>query len=164
MKLGETMAFLTKRRITRLVLGSTLLVTGLVAGPLSAHPAGATWSSCSGDPIVWLSNGDKITITETINDAASDVLGVTYLVHGPVGTTVSQIVYTGGALSGLESVQFVADDPAGTYDTTTLVTTGAAGITFSGTATVNPQSKPLSASNTGLAGIGMRVHLSYTGN
>jgi hypothetical protein len=158
------MAFLTKRRITRLVLGSTLLVTGLIAGPFTAHQAGATWSSCSGDPIVWLSNGDKITITETINDAASDVQGISYVVHGPVGTTVSQITYTGGALSGLESVQFVADNPAGTYDTTTLVTTGAAGITFSGTTTVNPQSKPLSTSNTGVAGTGMPVHLSYFGN
>lgn len=153
-----------KRRLSRLALGAALVAATLAAGPWTAHPAGATWSSCGGDPIVWLSNGDKITMQVTINDAATDIQNVTYLVHGPVGTTVSQITYTGGALSGLESVQFVADDPSGTYDTTTLVTTGTAGITISGETTVNPQSKPISASNAGLAGIGLPVHLSYFGN
>jgi hypothetical protein len=161
--IGENMARL-RRRITHLGLAAGLLVTGLVAGPWTAHEAGAIWTTCNGDPIVWLSNGDKIQINVSINDTASDVQNVTYLVEGPAGTTVSQIVYTGGALSGLETVQFVADEPAGTYDTSTLVTTGTPDITLSGETTINPQGKPLSGSNTGVAGVGLPVHLSYTGN
>lgn len=83
--------------------------------------ASAAYIACSGDPIIYLSNGDQLSITVDIQSNADLVKSVTYVVHGPPGTKVTSITYTGGAFIGKENFKYYADGTAGHYTTDTLV-------------------------------------------
>jgi hypothetical protein len=90
-----------------LMIGGFLL--GLLASMLGAEQAAAVVKGCRGDPIVWLSNGTKITMTARIAAPASQVKSVTYTIHAPRGASVNKIVYTGGVLKDKERVVVVFD-------------------------------------------------------
>lgn len=154
------------RRLTskKVLLGTALLVGGLMTGPLTAREAGATFSTCSTDPKLFLSNGMKVTITTSIADSSSDVTGITYTVHGQVGTTVTGVVFTGSAFDGKETVVYVPDETmANTYDTDVVVNTLSGGISTSQTSQVLDQYNGIKTSATGSAfsGQDMLAHLSY---
>jgi hypothetical protein len=100
------------RRIRQwLTIGGLLL--GLLLSFQGTEQAAALVRSCRGDPIVWLSNGTKVTMIASIAADASQVKLVTYTLHAPRGTSVDKVVYTGGALSGKERVMVVFDRVSG---------------------------------------------------
>jgi len=105
----------------RVFIAGVLLALGLVAGPLTARGAGATFTTCDLDPTILLSNGATVSVTAHINAQASDINQVTYVVHGPVGTSVVSITYDAGPLGSLESVSYVADGEDNSYSASALV-------------------------------------------
>lgn len=107
----------------RLAAAGTAVLVGVVAGSGVAHRASAAISYCHSDPIVTLSNGSQVDLTATISDTASDVKSVVYTLHAPAGSSVVRLVTTGGAFSGKETLNFYADNAAGTYETDTVVST-----------------------------------------
>ena len=112
----------------RRVATLALLLLGLLAGPLTAHRASAAISLCRTDPLVQLSNGVVLQLRATIADDASDIQGITYTVHAPTGTSIARVLYTTELPQGTETLTFSADNPAGTYDTDTVVSTTTRGI------------------------------------
>ncbi len=116
------LAFTPLRRLV------ALLLLGLAFTLLVPHGAFAAISSCRADPIVWLSNGDSVQMTVSVNAEPAHVRRITYTLHAPAGVTIDRIVYTGGALQSKEEVVFVADQVPGQYVTDTVVTTRGKGI------------------------------------
>lgn len=117
------------RWITRrwaLSAAALLAAVGLTTQPSSAAVA------CRADPVVHLSNGANLRIGVQIQDAASDVQQISYVLHVPAGVSAQQIYYpVGNALTAVESLQVIADNQPGYYDTYTVVTTGASGVQVS---------------------------------
>jgi hypothetical protein len=99
-------------RSRRVLLGAGLVTAGLLASPLSAHAA----ITCRADPIVTLSNGMQVQMSDLIYDYASNVSKVAYTLHGPVGTTVTSVSYANTDPGIVETFQYVADNGAGNYD------------------------------------------------
>jgi hypothetical protein len=111
---------------TRTMMGAVVLAGALVGGWGSTHEARAAVAS-RGDPIFRIGPGASqstadvsLQIAATVN---STVQHVSYAVHAPQGTAVHSVLYTGGALSGLESYTFVADQATQRYLVVTTVTT-----------------------------------------
>lgn len=109
-------------RSARVVFGALLLTLGLVAGPLTAHGVGATFSTCDVDPTVALSNGWQVTLAAHISSDPSTVQNITYVLHGPTGVSVTRVTYDGGPLSNSETVLYVPDN--GYYADTSVATVG----------------------------------------
>lgn len=109
------------RRPRRLVLGGALLLTGLLAGPLSAHHAFAAYTVCYTDPVVQLSNGETVTLQATIYADPSQVTAVDYYLHAPHDTSVVAVSYD--AYGNLENLHFYADRNQNKYAVDTVVTT-----------------------------------------
>jgi hypothetical protein len=126
--------------------GGSFLLAGclLVTGAAGVH---AQLATCRSDPLLTLSNGAQVTLYEDIYDAASDVTGVTYQLHVPVGVMVRSITYSGAISSKLQTITVTADENAGDYDAYTVVYTKTANIsvtaymsgTSNGTTTVSCQ-------------------------
>ncbi len=116
------------------MLASTLLKRGaliavvllMALGVIVATPGGvqAAYTSCRGDPVVFLSNGAQVKMTALILTDAKNVEQVVYTVHAPRGTRVTGIIYTGGALAGKEVVKFYPDQGLNAYAVETIVHTG----------------------------------------
>jgi len=118
--------------MTRIGPGMRSVVSvGLLAGALAggwgrtADVRAAVGSR--GDPVFWIGPGttqstsdDKLQISFSVS---STVQHATYAVHGPLGTAVHSVLYTGSTLSGLESYTFVADQATHRYVVVTTVTT-----------------------------------------
>jgi hypothetical protein len=125
----EVQAMIQARRRGSKASGlGVLLVFAVMLTMLSPHAAWAGFRGCRGDPIVWLSNGDKLVMGVTIEADATDVVAVSYTIHAPEGTSIDRIVETGGALKEKEFVELVADQPAGHYTVDTVVTTTSADV------------------------------------
>lgn len=114
-----------------------LLVLGLLVNAQLTAPAFAGFVSCRTDPIVNLSDGRVLQITSTINTDPGNVRSVSYVVHGPAGTRVTNIAYTGGQFQGKETVKYYADLADASYSSDTLVATRgqAVGVTANTLAT-----------------------------
>ncbi len=97
------------------------LLLALLAG--GTQTAQARLQACRADPIVWLSDGTKIVITADIYTAESDLRDITYTLHGPQGTQVTKIVYTGKGFHHKETFIYLDDDTDGQFQTDTLVAT-----------------------------------------
>jgi hypothetical protein len=80
---------------------------------LGAPSASAAVSGCRTDPKVWLSDGTKLTMIASVAADPNQVRMITYTVHVPRGLSVSQILYTGGALAGKERVVVLFDRTSG---------------------------------------------------
>ena len=102
------------RRVLPVVLAplAALLIPGMAA---------AQQGVCRTDPQVWLTDGTKISISPTIGDDANAIIAIVYEIHVPAGIGETQVVYTGGALTGKELVVIVPDAPPGTYTADTSV-------------------------------------------
>jgi hypothetical protein len=96
----------------RTVIALPLLI-GLILQVCLILEASAGMRVCRGDPIVWLSNGAKVTMTASIGADASQVKMVTYVVHAPRNVSVNKVVYTGGVLKDKERVNVVFDRASG---------------------------------------------------
>lgn len=156
---GENMHISIPRGFTRVLVGAAILATGLIAGPFGAHEAGASWSSCSTDPIVYLSDGSVVTVTASINADPSDVKRVLYVLDAPAGTHVINVVYTGDAFAGKELFRFRADNPAGTYDSDTVAYTEGRSVPMTVTMTV-AGATPTSGTVSGYSKHTLHVHTS----
>lgn len=120
------------RRTRRIAVSAAVLVLGLAVGPFTAHRAGATFSTCDTDPIVFLTDGTVLGTTVHIEDAADDVSRVAYTVHAPQGTRMKGVVFPpSDPLRGKETLQFLADQQEGTFQTDTLVSTGVGQVPIS---------------------------------
>jgi hypothetical protein len=97
----------------RLFVALGSLLFGLLWSILGAESAAAIVVSCRADPIVWLSNGTKVTMTASIAADASQVNLITYTVHAPRGLAAAKVVYTGGALQNKERVVTLFDRASG---------------------------------------------------
>lgn len=115
-----------------------LIAAGILFGLPGTPLAHATIGGCRSDPVVTLSDGTVVDLSATIDDASSDVQQVAYTLHAPDGASVVSVVNTDGAIGLKEVFRFYADAPAGTYATTTAVSTATSGIAVSGTTTVVP--------------------------
>jgi hypothetical protein len=114
--------------------GGAAAVLFLLITLLSAPGAQAAASVCRTDPIVWLSDGHKVTLSANIGTELSKVRHVIYTLHAPVGLTVTSIVHTAGGLGTKEVFYFYADQPAQRYTATTLVRTGGSAAVTANTA------------------------------
>jgi hypothetical protein len=63
----------------------SVILVACLALILEPSSAGAAVSGCRGDPIVWLSNGTKLTMIASIAADPSQIKLVTYTVHAPRG-------------------------------------------------------------------------------
>lgn len=116
-----TMSRFRRRCTAPAVLALALGVS--LAAPRVAH---AQLIGCQTDPILLLSNGTEFDLHASIDDSASDVQQVTFTVHAPAGTHL--LLATPGLLGPKVVVSFSADQSVGHYTTTTVVTTGTAGV------------------------------------
>lgn len=121
------------------VLGAALCAAGLAASWLGGASTHATHAAagCRTDPIVTLSNGVVVHLSATINDTPSDVTGVAYTLHAPIGTSVVSVVYPPDPNNIPQTFQFYADNPAFTWDSYTNANTLTSGISVIATAEVN---------------------------
>lgn len=101
---------LNQRRFRFLLSAILMLCFGII---VDAPSASAAISGCRGDPIVWLSDGTKLTMIANIAADPSQVTMITYTVHAPRGLSVTQVVYTGGVLAGKERVVVLFDRTSG---------------------------------------------------
>jgi len=146
----------TIRPSKRLWLGAAALATALLGNSLLPHSASAAIGYCRTDPIVHLSDGTVVHMSAAINDDSSDVQQVTYTLHAPAGTSVANVVYTGGQHAVKETLNFVADETSGAYDTATVVSTGATNVHVTAETRVSGLG---SASSTGQSGQAVTIHL-----
>lgn len=109
------MHLFTTRPPRRPLVGAALAVGVLLGGPLAATTAHAALA-CRADPIVTLSNGMQVQMSDLMYDAASNVSTVAYTLHGPVGTTVANVSYVNTTPGIVETFHYVADNGAGNYD------------------------------------------------
>jgi len=148
---------------------SRLVPIGIVALSLAIVPLGTRSVSadeiqvgvCRFDPIVFLSNNHKLTLSTSVRLSKSKVLSVTYTLNLPSGVTVSKVVYTGGAAkSGTESVTATSTNDAGTYDATVNVgATSSAAVTTNEKILNQATGASASTSNSGLTNQNVLLHL-----
>ena len=112
------------------IQGRRVLVLAAVAGLslLAPRESYASISLCRTDPVVWLNNGVNVDLTTSFQLQPSNVRSIQYALHIPSGTSVTQVVYTGGKLSQLESMTVYADDTANTYDSSSVVYSKVTGV------------------------------------
>src|SRR5579872_7009733 len=119
---------LSIRRHARPLLAAAALASGLMATPLLTRNASAQLGPCFLDPVLVLSNGAIIDLSDLIGDTSRDIQSVTYTLHVPTGVQVLAEYRTPGPLGKVESFSWTADDAPGTYDAQTTVTTGTSSI------------------------------------
>jgi hypothetical protein len=102
-------------------LGVLLVLMALLLSLATTSVAYAGRSICRSDPIVTLSNGTVVTMTEDIALDPSSVRSVTYTLNAPRGTTITRIVYTGDIPAANQRVVLVANRDATHYHTQTHV-------------------------------------------
>jgi hypothetical protein len=123
---------------------------------LSGRNAQGAASACRTDPIVWLSDGHKVTLSANISADLSMVQQVAYTLHAPAGLTVTSIVHTAGGLGTKEVFYFYADQPAKHYTTNTVVRSSArVAVTANTSITVQGGGNVGSASATGTTNAGI---------
>jgi hypothetical protein len=110
------------RTLLGTLLGVAVLSASLLARSLVAPATHAYVSGCRSDPIVTLSNGYAFDLHATVYDTYDDVQQVTYTLHAPEGTWVTNEVDT-SVLGGKEKFLFRADNPPNTYSAATKVDT-----------------------------------------
>ena len=145
----------------RVALGASLLTATLLAAPLQPRSVHAA-SACRSDPIVVLSNGVTLRISEDIAAAASQVTAIAYVVHAPAGTQLVSVTYTPGAVGAKEKLKLTTDAPVGTYTSDTDVSVAIKGTSITGTTVASRPSAPsVAASVTGLSSQHLLATVTY---
>ena len=130
---------------------------------LTAPGAQAAASVCRTDPIVWLSDGHKVTLSANISTELSKVHQITYTLHAPAGLTVTSIVHTAGGLGTKEVFYFYGDQPAQHYTTETVVRTGGnAAVTANTAITVQAGGAVGSDSASGTANVSIGTNVTVS--
>ena len=133
----------------------------MLAGSLLATNAQASVTYCRSDPVVTLSNGVQITLYEDISDSASDVTGISYQLHIPVGLRVTSISYMGAVPASLQTITAAADENTGNFDAYTVVTTRTVNIPVTAfmSATSTSGTTAVSCHTNGHSGQSLHSHL-----
>jgi len=126
----------TPERSLPAALGAALFSAGVLASLLGAPHHAHAAAACRADPIVTLNNGLVVHLSATVVDTPSDITGVAYTMHAPVGTSVVSVVYPPDPNNIPQTFQFYADNPANTWDSYTYVATKTTGISVTATAEV----------------------------
>jgi len=105
------------------LLAAALLLSGVMPGLLHTTSAHAAITGCRRDPVVTLSNGVQVQLTAAIATSTSNVKNISWVLHGPSGTTVRQVVFTEGNTNPTETFEYAADLPVSGYASDTVVTT-----------------------------------------
>jgi hypothetical protein len=103
-------------------MGSSL-VAAVTLAVLSAPPAYSGAVKCRSDPTVLLSNGTELDLSADIGDWLWNVTAVSYTIHVPQGVGIVAVIRTPDWPTAVEHFSIVADAPAKTYQTTTMVNT-----------------------------------------
>ena len=104
-------------------LSAVAAITAAVLLAALSPEAGAAAFRCRSDPAVLLSNGSIIDISADIDALPWDIQTVDYTMHVPAGVRVLLVIRTPSWPTTRETFKVVADQPAGTYDTFTVVKT-----------------------------------------
>ena len=148
----------------RALLGAALTAGVLLGGSLAVNTAHAA-IACRADPVVTLSNGVTLQISEDIAADASQVAAIAYVVHAPAGTQLLSVTYTAGAIGTKEKLKVTTDAPAGTYTSDTDVSVAIKGTSITGTTvvsqTANPSAPTATASFSGLSSQHMLATVAY---
>jgi hypothetical protein len=110
----------SKNILNRVILIIILVV--LLAG-MQFQSASAALRTCRTDPIVFLSDGHKVSLSATMATDAANVSQIKYTLHVPSGVRVTGMVFTGGDFARKEMVMVWADLPPGLYKSETVVHT-----------------------------------------
>ncbi len=149
------MAHIT-RRMVRPLGGAALLSAGLLVSPLLAPRANAIIGGCRSDPIVVLSNGTALDLSASADIDPSTVRQIAYTLHAPSGTWLVSVT----SLGPRETLSFLADNTAQTYDTVTRVDASMAGAAVTTTTTVIPLlGVPATGSAAGATNENLRISL-----
>jgi hypothetical protein len=97
-----------------------MVLLSVIFAPVSV--ASAAMRICRTDPIIWLSDGSKLTLTSSVAANASEIKQALYIVHVPMGVTATKIIYTADGLDGREIARVIADGKPGQYVTQALIT------------------------------------------
>jgi hypothetical protein len=146
------------------LLGSAVLLGGLGLGvlPSPGAVAHAALSGCRTDPVVSLSNGVQVSMSNSISDMSTNVSSVAYTLHGPQRTTVTGVSYANSTPGVPETFQYIADNNAGNYDSYSAIYDKNAGIDvqYYTTVTNTVTGQVLSQSaQTHLSGSGQSLHI-----
>lgn len=98
------------------VLPAFLLAILVLAGTVTSAYA----KQCDIDPTAVLSDGTHVKMKTSVDTDSTNVSAAHYLVHGPVGTTLDNVVYS-GPHQVPDTVDFVADNADGVYTVDTVV-------------------------------------------
>lgn len=104
-------------------LSTVATITAAVLLAALSPEAGAAAFRCRSDPAVVLSNGSVVDISADIDALPWDVQTVDYAMHIPAGLKVLLVVRTPTWPTTRETFRVIADQPAGVYDTVTVVKT-----------------------------------------
>ena len=118
----------------RCFLAAIALAAGCSLASMLPQPAHAEISICRHDPLVYLSNGDRLDLTDQIGDSPSNLKHISYTLHAPAGTRVIKVIYATG-MKQIASFRFYTDQPRHTYKASTVVSTrqgSRAVVTFTG--------------------------------
>ena len=117
--------------VSRKVFVVMILVI-LLAG-LPVQTASAALRTCRTDPIVFLSDGHKVSLSATVATDAANVRQIRYTLHIPSGVSVAGMVFTGGDFARKEMVMVWPDLPQGIYQSETVVHTNMGVVDVSAT-------------------------------
>jgi len=108
------------RRQALTALGAVLLLTGLVAGPLTTERASANLSVCLDDPVLNLSNGTQLMISTSVATAPKNIQAIVYNLTLPSDVSIVKIRYPdSGTLKRVSTVVVSYTNPAGSNFYTT---------------------------------------------
>lgn len=105
---------------------SVLLLVVAVLTP--AASASAALRICRTDPLVYFSDGHKLSLTVSVAALPDEVEHILYIVHAPAGSQVTRIIHTAGGLGFKESVIVLDDEEDGVYSVDTVVQTRSQGV------------------------------------
>lgn len=109
--------------LRRALLVFSAVVVLLLAGVPNSRIADARLAVCRSDPLVLLSDGTVIDISADIGALLFDVTEVHYVLHIPEGLDVVVAVSTPNWPTTIERFTVYADNPPGTFTSTTTVFT-----------------------------------------
>lgn len=102
---------------------AALTASVLLGGSLAVNTTHAA-VACRSDPIITLSNGHTVQISDQINDAVTNVTRVDYQLHVPAGVTATNVTYPADNTPGLrETFEFYSDARQARTSLTTPCTT-----------------------------------------
>ncbi len=132
-------------------LRSFLTVLGVCAAFVAMGllaPVEAGFSSCSGDPILVLSDGSVLSVSVRIGTDASQVTTIDYAVHGPRGTKLVAVLNTPMVgFEGKEHFAFTDDAQPNQFLTDTMVQTRSNNVKVTATTTLGIRSKSVAGTN-----------------